>query len=243
MARKKTKIAQVKKLLEHTKIKPLPEWKDAFTAHRQIQKMTDKQFQIYSAIVDHHRGKVDIKKFYPMVDTKHIDALKGVDKEALDSLARNMGSKGQLSRWHRKTWSHSMKGGSIGSALKTGAKVTMKAAKYLAKKGVELAGKMWNTTKKVVSQLGKLGKSALTWALNPDNQKKIANLIELVKQGIGVAQLIGGLGDSGPIPAKELETVSADKKADVAALMDDTDDDTSGDESTDEEGKTVGEMD
>ena len=47
MARgKASEIRKVRKLLEHTQVKQLPEWKDAFSAHRQIQKMTDKQFQV-----------------------------------------------------------------------------------------------------------------------------------------------------------------------------------------------------
>ena len=62
-----------------------------------------------------------------------------------------------------------MKGGGAMSMFKTGAKATVKAAKYLAKKGVELAGKMWNTTKKVVSQLGKLGKKVGWLNFDPKN--------------------------------------------------------------------------
>ncbi len=241
MARgKAAQIRKIKKLLEHTQVKQLPKWENAYGAHRQIQKMTDKQFQVYSAVIDHHRKRANIKDFYPLADEKHIDDLKGEDSAAVDSLARNLGSKNQLARWHRKTWSNAMEKKGSGWASAAGSAVK-KTAKYLAEKGVSLAKAAWATTKKVVSSLGKLGNKALKWALDPNNQKKIANLIELVKQGIGVAQLIGGLGDSGPIPAKELETVSVEKKASVDAIMDDDDDDSSGDDSEDD-GLTVGEM-
>ncbi len=260
MARvRKKHQAQYNKLFEHTRVKPFPKWNNALQAHRQIQKMTDKQFQLYSAIIDHTRGKADIKKFYPMVDMKLVDEMKGENPEALDSLARNLGSKNQLSRWHRKQWSNATgdgkskfqvdmqtKGAGLGSALVSGAKAVGKAAvkvgKFLAKHGASLAKKAWNTAKKVGAQMKKLGTAAAKWFMDPSNQSRVAQFIELVKQGAQVVDLIANMGAAGPIPAADLETVSIDKKNKVDALMDDSDYASSGDDSADEGGLTVGEM-
>lgn len=250
MARvRKKHQAQYNKLFEHTKVKPFPKWNNALQAHRQIQKMTDKQFQLYSAIIDHTRGKADIKKFYPMADMKLVDEMKGENPEAMDSLARNLGSKNQLSRWHRKQWSNATKGGEkaggIGSAIVSGAKAigkgAMKVGKFLAKHGASLAKKAWNTAKKVGSQMKKLGSAAAKWFMDPSNQSRVAQFIELVKQGAEVVNLIANMGAAGPIPAADLETVSVEKKNKVDALMDDSDY-ASSDDSADEGGLTVGEM-
>ena len=262
MARvRKKHQAQYNKLFEHTKVKPFPKWNNALQAHRQIQKMTDKQFQLYSAIIDHTRGKADIKKFYPMADMKLVDEMKGENPEAMDSLARNLGSKNQLSRWHRKVWSNATskskfqvnmvtkggeKAGGIGSAMVSGAKAigkgALKVGKYLAKHGASLAKKAWNTAKKVGTQMKKLGVAAGKWFMDPGNQSRVAQFIELVKQGAQVVDLIANMGAAGPIPAADLETVSVEKKNKVDALMDDSDYASSGDDSADEGGKTVGEM-
>lgn len=242
MARKTKNVTRMKRLLEHTQVKPLPEWKHAFTAHRKIQKMTDKQFQVYSACIDHARGKSDIKKFFPLGDVSHIEELKKHDKDALDSLARNLGSKQQLSRWHRKLWSNASekKAGGYGSALKSLGKGAVRVGKYIVSKGVQLAKAAWSTTKKFVQSMGRLGKKALKWVIDPANVSKIAGLIDLVKQGVSVAKLIADMGQAGPIPESELATVSDDKKKSVASVMD-ASDATSGDDSEDD-GVTVGEM-
>jgi len=244
--------AQYKKLFEHTQVKPLPQWKNALQAHRQIQKMTDKQFQLYSAIIDHTRGKADIKKFYPMADVKLIDELKKENPEAIDSIARNLGSKNQLSRWHRKQWSNAVtkgkeqeEAGGWGSALSSGAKAVgktaLKVGKFLAKHGVSAAKAAWNTVKKIGNQMKKIGVAAGKWFMDPGNQEMVGKFLELVKQGADVVNLIANMGAAGPIPAEELETVSVEKKSKVDALMDDSDYVSSGDDSEDE-GLTVGEM-
>ena len=202
--------------------------------------MTDKQFQLYSAVIDHARGKSNIKHFYPLGDVSHLDELKKHDKDALDSLARNLGSKQQLSRWHRKLWSNAAEkeAGGYGATFVRGAKTI---AKYALKKGISLAKAAWSTTKKFASAMGRFGAKAAKWVVN--NQSKIAGFIELIKSGVSVAKMIADMGEAGPIPEAELATVSDEKKKKVSAVMDQATDDegSSGDDSEDD-GVTVGEM-
>lgn len=250
MARsKKALMAKAKKIFEHTQVKPLPKWKNAFQAHRQVQKMTDKQFQLYSAVIDHSRGKVVIKKFYPFIDTSLIDHLKNEDKETLDSLARNMGSKHQLSRWHRKVFSKQMsKAGGWGSSIAKGAeyagKGVVKVGKFLVKHGVRLVKKCWNSVKAVGRQLKKIGGKALKWVTNPANIETLEKIVKLIGDGAQVAKVIMDLGAAGPLPAADLPKVTEEQTKETEDILDAKDyaSGDSGDDEKDDEGKTVGEM-
>ncbi len=229
----RAKKGELKQLLAHTQVKKFPVWKNTGNAHQAILNLSPKQLALYSAIVDHSKNKTDIKQLYPTISDesiKAIDDLKNHDKHALDSLARNSGSKNSLARWHRKVWSKSLDKTAGGFMSSVG-----KAGKYLASKGVSLAKSAWKTASKVAMQLKKVGAAALQWALNPKNMEKIAGMIALIQQGIEVGKAISKMGQGGPpVDQAELDNVGQEKKDAVNAALETTDDD---EWSTDEEGE------
>ncbi len=248
---KKNKTTKkVSDLLQHTKVKPLAEWKNAHQAHKHIQKMDANQLALYSAVIDHARGKTDIKHMYPFADTKLIDAgFKDHDKHAIASLARNSGSANSLARWHRKVWAGASSGKSfdkkasgIGSALKSGGKAIAKGAKWLASKGVSLAKAAWATTKKIGLQMKKMGAKATKWMLNPKNISKLNNIVELIKSGVSVVKMLQDMGAAGPLPADALDQVSKEHRSAVEDILGDDSESSSADEDDDEGGMTLEEM-
>ena len=232
MPRKKQKVdksvlehrKEAKRLLEHSKIKPLPKWSGPASILN-ISNMTPKQHNLYSAIIDHVRGKGNIKDFYPLIDEKHLEELKSHDPKLLKKLAKHTGSKASLVRFHRRVFSEAKKmdekkGGGLGS---TAAKV----GKFLAEKGVALAKAAWSTTAKVAKNLAKIGAKAAKWVVQ--NPQKVAQLVNLVKSGIEIGKAISDMA-GGPVNAADLSHIKIDQMQSVdKALQESTTDEDSTD--------------
>ena len=239
MPRKKTKIdksvlehrKEAKRLLEHSKIKPLPKWTGP-SSIMNINKMTEKQHALYSAIIDHVRGKGNIKDFYPLIDEKHLEELKSHDPKILKKLAKHTGSKASLVRFHRRVFSEAKrlddekKAGGFGS---TAAKV----GKFLAEKGVALAKAAWSTTAKVAKNLAKIGAKAAKWVVN--NPQKVAQLVNLVKSGIEIGKAIGDMA-GGPVSSADLSHIKLEQKQSVDKALEES---TTEEDSTDWGEQTV----
>ena len=140
-------------LLRHSKIKAFPKWTGPASV-MDISKMTAKQHNLYSAIIDHVRGKSDIKDFYPLLETKQLEELKSHDPKILKKLSKHVGSKAALVRFHRRVFSEAkklqdhMKAGGLGDSA-------LKVARFLGEKGVQLAKAAWSTASKAASQQSK----------------------------------------------------------------------------------------
>jgi len=185
-----------------------------------LSKLTDKQHQLYSAVIDHARGKSDARTWYPGLDHRIIeDARLAEDHpEAIKSLARNTGSKQALGRWHRKVYG---KAGGIGS---TAAKI----GTFLVEKGVSLAKKAWSTASACAKSLARLGQKALTWVAN--NPKKIQNIVSLIKDGISIGQALGQM-TGGPIAPTQYQNIDPQQTKEVDAVIESsTDEESWGDE-------------
>ena len=238
MPRKKQKIEksvlehrkEAKRLLEHSKIKPLPKWTGPASIMN-ISKLTTKQHNLYSAIIDHVRGKSDIKDFYPLIDEKHLEQLKSHDPKILKKLAKHTGSKAALVRFHRRVFSEAKKldgkkaGGFGETALKVG--------KFLAEKGVALAKSAWTTTAKVAKNLAKLGAKAANWVIS--NPQKVAQLVNLVKSGIEIGKAIGDMA-GGPVSSADLSHIKIEQKQSVDKALEES---TTDEDSTDWGEQTV----
>ena len=188
---------EIKKYLEHSKVQKFPEWSGPSSV-MDISKLTKKQHALYSSIIDHARGKTDIKDWYPMLDTKIIDELKEHDPKALKSLAKHTGSPAALTRWHRRVFSAQKQAGGLGSAA-------AKVGAFLVEKGVPLAKAAWNTAAKAAKSLAKLGAKAAKWVVN--NPQKVAQLVNLVKSGIEIGKAIGDMS-AGPVQAADLSHIN-----------------------------------
>ncbi len=259
--------AKMTKLLQHTKVKAFPKWKNTGHAVNTVQNMDKNQTLFYQACLDHARGKSDITDFYPGLSPATVKDIEShSDHPALDSLARNAGSSSGLARWHRQQFTKSAGGwvqldkkGGLKESLTKGVKLkkagnwATSAGKklvagiaYAAEKGVELAKKFWGTVQSAARELKKFGQKAAAWVAR--NPEKISKMIGLVAQGFQVYKAIKELSGDQVIPEDVEEKVSADKKAKVEALMkSESKDEDDGDEWTDsdaesDDGMTVEEM-
>ena len=205
---------EFKKLIAHSKIKPFAKWTGPASL-MDISKLSPKQHALYSAIIDHVRGKADIKDFFPLVDEKDLEELKEHDPKILKKLAKHTGSKAALVRFHRRVFSEAEKLKSAGGIGSTVAKVST----FLAEKGVALAKAAWSTASKVAKNLAKIGAKAAKWVV--ENPKKIANIVELVKSGLEIGKVIHDMSQ-GPVSAADLSHISMDKIQDVDKALDES---------------------
>ena len=231
----KSHKAEIRKYLAHSKVKPFPKWTGPSSV-MDISKLTNKQHALYSAIVDHARGKTDIGDWYPMLDKKILKNLEEHHPKALKSLAKHTGSKAALTRWHRRVFTAARKAKEAGGFGSTAAKV----GTFLAEKGVSLAKAAWSTAAKAAKSLAKLGAKAAKWVV--ENPQKIAQLVNLVKSGIEIGNAISKMGSGGPIDPKILEHVNIQQKQSVDAALEEssTDEDSSdyGDQTVEDVGKS-----
>ena len=231
----KSHKAEIRKYLAHSKVKPFPKWTGPSSV-MDISKLTNKQHALYSAIVDHARGKTDIGDWYPMLDKKILKNLEEHHPKALKSLAKHTGSKAALTRWHRRVFTAARKAKEAGGFGSAAAKV----GTFLAEKGVSLAKAAWSTAAKAAKSLAKLGAKAAKWVV--ENPQKIAQLVNLVKSGIEIGNAISKMGSGGPIDPKILEHVNIQQKQSVDAALEEssTDEDSSdyGDQTVEDVGKS-----
>ncbi len=237
--------AKMTKLLQHTKVKAFPKWKNTGHAVNTVQNMDKNQTLFYQACLDHARGKSDITDFYPGLSPATVkDIVSHRDHPALDSLARNAGSQTGLARWHRQQFTKATSKKAGNWATSAGKKVVAGIA-YAAEKGVELAKKFWGTVQSAARELKKFGQKAAAWVAR--NPEKISKMIGLVAQGFQVYKAIKELSGDQVIPEDVEEKVSDDKKAKVEALMkaeskDEDDDEWTDSEAESDDGMTVEEM-
>ena len=196
--------AEIKRLLAHSKIKPFPKWTGPASI-LDIHKLTSKQLALYSAILDHVRGKANITDFYPLLKPSDLDHLKKHDPEILKKLAHHAGSRASLVRFHRRVFSEANKLKQAGGFAATATKV----GSFLAEKGVSLAKAAWNTASKAAKSLARLGAKAAKWVVN--NPEKVANLVELVKSGLEIGKVIADMGGAGPVSSADLSRVSIER--------------------------------